>query len=120
MAPVSDGKKKAPGQQAWTGAILKSAIGAPSAELSLVGLRPRRARLRFTRRANRSKTTEEEQEQWSASVANGLASTSVRLNPGGSVFRAEVGPFWAPITTLLWRSGNGISNCRGTGKVSVA
>ena len=31
-------------------------------------------------------------------MANGLAPSSVRLNPGGPVFRAEVGPFWAPIT----------------------
>jgi len=36
-------------------ATLRSAIGAPSAELSLVGLRPRRARLRFTRRGERNR-----------------------------------------------------------------
>jgi len=63
MAPVADGKEKAPGQQSWTGAILKSAIGAPSAELSLVGLRPRRARLRFTRQRHGNPKAVEKQEE---------------------------------------------------------
>ena len=52
-----------PRPPAWAGAALGSALGAPSAELSLVGLRPRRARLRFTRRQQRNQTANEEQEQ---------------------------------------------------------
>ena len=67
---MSDGKQKAPAQQSWTGAILKSAIGAPSAELSLVGLRPRRARLRFTRRRHGNRDESEEQEQDSLLIGN--------------------------------------------------
>ena len=35
----------------------------PSARLSLVGLRPRRARLRFTRRADGNEPAQQEQEQ---------------------------------------------------------
>ena len=63
------------------------------------GLRPRRARFRFARRANRNKTTNAEQEQPSAAVANGLVPRSIHLNPGGPVLLADVGPFWLPITT---------------------
>ena len=62
------------------------------------GLRLRRARFRFARRANRSKTTSEEQEQTSAAVANGLAPRSIHLTPGGSLLLADVGPFWLLIT----------------------
>jgi hypothetical protein len=51
----------APGHQRGTGA--PSAIGTPSARLSLIGLRPRRARLRFTRRADANEQAEKEQEQ---------------------------------------------------------
>ena len=70
------------------------------------GLRPRRARFCFARRANRSKTTSEEQEQSSAAVANGLAPRSIHLTPGGPLLLADVGPFWLPITTsfLLGRA----------------
>ena len=64
-------------------------------------LRPRRARFRFARRANRSKTTSEEQEQTSAVAANGLAPRSIHLTPGGPILLADVGPFWLPITTFL-------------------
>jgi len=39
------------------------AIGAPSARLSLIGLRPRRARLRFTWRRNGNNVVREVQEQ---------------------------------------------------------
>jgi hypothetical protein len=63
------------------------------------GLRPRRARFRFARRANRSRTTIEEQEQTHAVVANGLASRSIHLTPGGPRLLADVDPFWLPITT---------------------
>jgi len=63
------------------------------------GLRPRRARFRFTRRTNRNKTTTEEQEQTSVAVANGLAPRSIHLTPGGPLLLADVGPFWLPITT---------------------
>jgi len=45
------------------GARAPSAIGTPSAELSLVGLRPRRARLRFTRRRERNEQPQKKQEQ---------------------------------------------------------
>ena len=48
MAPVADSKEMGPRPPTWAGATLKSAIGAPSARLSLGGLRARRARLRFT------------------------------------------------------------------------
>ena len=40
-----------------------SAFGAPSAELSLGGLRPRRARFRFTRRRDDSQDGQQEQGQ---------------------------------------------------------
>jgi hypothetical protein len=63
------------------------------------GLRPRRARCRFARRANRSKTTIEEQEQTNAAVANGPAPRSIHLTPGGPLLLADVGPFWLPITS---------------------
>ena len=49
MAPVTDGAE-GPQPPAWPRARLRSTIGAPSAGLSLGGLRARRARLRFTRR----------------------------------------------------------------------
>src|SRR5205085_730981 len=46
--------KSAPRPAVWTEGVLRGAFGAPSAGLSLVGLRPRRAQLRFTRRAESS------------------------------------------------------------------
>src|SRR6266404_5894398 len=51
--------------------------------------RPRRARFRFARRANRSKTPNEEQEQSSAAVANGLVPRSIHLTPGGPLLLAD-------------------------------
>jgi hypothetical protein len=60
---VSDSQETGPRPPAWLRATLTSAIGAPSAGLSLVGLRPRRARLRFTRQRQSNETTAEEQEQ---------------------------------------------------------
>ena len=53
-------QKKAPDQQCGQE---PSAIGAPSAKLSLVGLRPRRARLRFTRQRHGSQKKVEKQVQ---------------------------------------------------------
>ena len=50
MARVSDGRQRPPGSAGEPGST--DAIGAPSAGLSLGGLRARRARLRFTRRGN--------------------------------------------------------------------
>src|SRR5580692_2162028 len=52
MAPASDGAKKPLGL--WPRGQTPSAIGAPSAGLSLGGLRARRAHLRFTRRVRLS------------------------------------------------------------------
>ncbi len=64
MTPVSDGKrKKGPRPPTWAGATLRGAIGTPSARLSLVGLRPRRARLRFTWQAESNEHAHKEQEQ---------------------------------------------------------
>jgi len=74
------------------------------------GLRPRRARFRFTRRANRSKSTIEEQEQTSAAVANGLVPRSIQMNPGGPGLLADVGPFWLPITSVGGVCGEGPAN----------
>jgi hypothetical protein len=48
---------------AWAYSTLRSAIGAPSAGLSLVGLRPRSARLRFTRPRQSNPRAVEEQDQ---------------------------------------------------------
>jgi len=45
------------------GGRLGCTIGTPSTRLSLVGLRPRRARLRFTRRRKRNDKTAEEQDE---------------------------------------------------------
>ena len=47
ITPVSDGNKKRPPMTFATRGLMHP--GAPSAWLSLVGLRPRRARLRFTK-----------------------------------------------------------------------
>ena len=47
----------------WLGGVLRGAFGAPSAGLSLVGLRPRRAQLRFTRRAESSHDARKVQDQ---------------------------------------------------------
>jgi hypothetical protein len=63
MAPVSDGKETGLPPPLWKEATSRSAIGAPSTGLSLVGLRPRRARLRFTQRQKSNQTTVEEQEE---------------------------------------------------------
>jgi hypothetical protein len=60
---VSDGQERGPRPPAWLRAILRSAFGAPSAGLSLVGLRPRRARLCFTRRQHGNESAVEEQVQ---------------------------------------------------------
>ena len=94
MAPVSNGTKKAPDQQSWTGAVLKSAIGAPSAELSLVGLRPRRARLRFTRQrhGNQKAIEKQDQDRWWLVV---------KEQPEHWV---HVGPFWAPLISIRLNS----------------
>ena len=48
---VREGCKQAPDHLVEAGAIVWSALGAPSAGLSLGGLLASRARLRFTRRA---------------------------------------------------------------------
>src|SRR6266508_1076252 len=99
IAPVSDGRETGPRPPAWAGAPWESAIGAPSAEVSLVGLRPRRARLRFPRRPECSPAGRKEQEQGAGSGAQKPLPIGVPLNPGGSVLRAGVGPFCAPITS---------------------
>ena len=54
------------------GAREPSAIGTPSAGLSRVGLRPRRARLRFTRRRESNDQAFVEQEQRSEAGVAGL------------------------------------------------
>lgn len=54
MAPVSERGKKEGSSSNVVEARTPSAFGAPSAELSLGGLRPRRARFRFTRRRDDS------------------------------------------------------------------
>jgi hypothetical protein len=56
------GGKRGPRPTSWKREP-PSAIGAPSAELSLDGLRPRRARLRFTRRRDDSDNDRRGQEQ---------------------------------------------------------
>src|SRR5262245_65880301 len=83
----------------------RSALGAPSAGLSLVGLRPRRARLRFTRRREGNNRAFEEQEEGHGPTSEGYA--GVPLNPGGSVLLAEVGPDCAPIASWLTQGGKG-------------
>jgi hypothetical protein len=60
MALVSEGRES---PEAWSFRGLPVAIGAPSTRLSLVGLRPRRARLRFTWPADGNDFTTELQEQ---------------------------------------------------------
>src|SRR5271157_1535684 len=100
IAPVSEGWEEAPVHGRGRGTP-GSALGAPSAELSLVGLRPRRARLRFTRRPDSNHDAREEQEQ-STGGSRKPALTGVPPNPGGSVLRADVGPFCAPITRWTW------------------
>ena len=47
----------------WSGGVWRGTFGAPSAGLSLVGLRPRRAQLRFTRRAESSHDAYKVQDQ---------------------------------------------------------
>ena len=61
IAPVSEGGEEGPP----TTSVGRGpgAFGAPSAGLSLVGLRPRRARLRFTRRRQSTDNALEGQEQ---------------------------------------------------------
>jgi hypothetical protein len=84
---------------------LRSAIGAPSAGLSLVGLRPRRARLRFTRQRQGNQKAVEEQEQahgWTRRPAP----IGEHSNPGGSLFGADVGPFYMPITNRVRQRGH--------------
>ena len=61
IAPVSEGRQESP--PATRVGRGPGAFGAPSAELSLVGLRPRRARLRFTRRLEGNDNAREGQEQ---------------------------------------------------------
>ena len=56
------GKKEGPRPTSWKRGP-QSAFGAPSAELSLGGLRPRRARFRFTRRRDDSQDGQQEQGQ---------------------------------------------------------
>jgi hypothetical protein len=70
MAPVSDGAEEAP--RATLVGEGPRAIGSPSAGLSLVGLRPRRARLCFTRRAESNETVGNWQEQRAEAAADGL------------------------------------------------
>ena len=61
IAPVSEGSEEGP--PATSVGRGPGAFGAPSAELSLVGVRPRRARLRFTRRRQGNGNALERQEQ---------------------------------------------------------
>jgi hypothetical protein len=56
-------RENAPRPAVWTGGVWRGAFGAPSAGLSLVGLRPRRAQLRFTRRAESSHDVRKVQDQ---------------------------------------------------------
>ena len=65
-----------------------------------VGLLASRARLRFTRRPDRSKKAPKQQEQGREPAPRGQAPTGGPLNPGGSRLLAEVGPFCLPITTV--------------------
>src|SRR5262245_47242828 len=105
---MGGGKKQAPGPPTWAGAAWGCAIGTPSAGLSLVGLRPRRARLRLTRRREGTEHACEEQEQRPGAGPERLARPGGPLNPGGSLLLADVGPFCAPITTpWLRRSAAG-------------
>jgi hypothetical protein len=120
MAPVSNGTKNDPRPPTWKGAVLRNAIGAPSTGLSLVELRPRRARLRFTRQRHGNQTTVQKQEQvlvkkgqprsvnsgGSGSLRNVAYqysaeqySAETRTQGGGSVFDKQVGPFSTSIST---------------------
>ena len=63
-----------------------------------VGLRPRRARLRFTRQRHGNHKEFEKQEQ-DRRGQEGPTTIGQLLNPGGSLLRADVGPFYAPITS---------------------
>src|SRR5947208_9257686 len=96
---VPGGRKQAPGPPTWAGAILRCTRWHTVGRVIPGGLRPRRARFRFTRRTNPNKTTTEEQEQTSVAVAKGLAPRSIHLAPGGPLLLADVGPFCLPITT---------------------
>src|SRR4051794_39741916 len=96
------GRKQAPGPPTWAGAVLRCTRWHTVGRVIPGGLRPRRARFRFTRRTNRNKTTTEEQEQTSVAVANGLAPRSIHLAPGGPLLLADVGPFCLPITKDNW------------------
>ena len=93
---------EAPGHRSGRG-LKGNAIGAPSAELSLVGLRPRRARLRFTRRQEGNARAAAEQEQPDGQAAKrfrfGRGNGNL-LKPGGSVLDEEVVPFWTRISNL--------------------
>jgi hypothetical protein len=68
--------KNAPRPAVRAGGDCRGAFGAPSAELSLVGLRPRRAQLRFTRRPESSHDARKEQDQ-RAKTGEGILSWQV-------------------------------------------
>src|SRR5260370_31912352 len=101
-------EKRGPSTTSWLRATLKSAIGAPSAGLSLVGLRPRRARLRFTQQQQGNPKAVEAQEQ----RLHATAPDTEPLNPGGSLLHADVGPFYMPITTTPGFASNLIALLR--------
>ena len=56
-------RKNASRPGCWSGGVWRGAFGAPSAGLSLIGLRPRRAQLRFTRLAESSHDARKVQDQ---------------------------------------------------------
>jgi hypothetical protein len=65
------GGEKGPRPPTWAGAAMRCTLGAPSAGLSLVGLRPRRARLRFTRRGHGNERALAQQEQGRKPIPKG-------------------------------------------------
>src|SRR5262245_22330750 len=107
------GKETGPRTTYVGGGRLGCAIGTPSAGLSLVGLRPRRARLRLTRRREGNEHAREEQEQRPGAGPERLARPGGPLNPGGSLLLADVGPVCAPITTSRFSPGGRVAGRAG-------
>ena len=87
MAQVSTGQRK--DSTGMVGPEEPIAWWKPSAGLSLGELRPRRARLRFTRQRKRNQEAQSE----TSATSRDIALDRVPLNPGGPVLHAEMGPF---------------------------
>lgn len=105
MTPATTGcARKTP--WAWLDPRSQVPGGTPSAGLSLGRLRPRRARLRFTRRRQGIQEARRE----TSATSEKPRSTGVPLNPGGPRLGAEVGPFWMPITKRRLTAGREVSH----------